>query len=197
MHPRQLVGQQVQSISGEGKETLRDAQDAKDWQDAVKHLLVQEMESRANTLAEERREVFTTVHSSIDLFRNNVDLVPGTKQFDRELADQFSTFMKDYELRSDGKLVGYSIPTQPLINRLRASLVEKRAQAKAPAPPAAAQPPAGGQAQPAAPTAQKGTQGSDDAPQAGVTSKAGNQSSEDNVAAGLMEAFYRQNGFSI
>lgn len=197
MHPRQLVGQEVQSVTGEGKERLRDAQDAKDWQEAVKHLLVQEVEARATTKADEHREVFNTVHSSIELFRNNPDLIPGTKQFDTELANQFATLMKDYELRTNGKLVGYSIPVQPMIQSLRTQLAEKRKSAAAPAPPAAPQTQPGTGAQPPAPKPQGGAQGSDDAPQAGFTSKAGHSAGDDNVASGLMEAFFRQNGMTI
>lgn len=206
-HPRLLVGQQVQSLTGEGKETLRDAQDAKDWQDAVKHLLAQEVEARTAAKVDELREVFTTVHASIDLFRNNVDLIPGTKQFDPELAREFTTLAKDYELRSGGKLVGYSVPVQPMINQLRAQLAARRAAAATPPAAAAAPSPASQRAaeQPRTPQGQWTTSqgsapagGAAEGPQAGLMSKAGQASDgDDGVAAGLMEAFFRQNGITI
>lgn len=196
-----LVGERVPSLKGDGEETLRDAQDARDWQEAVKHLLVQEVESRAETRAESLREVFNTVHASIDLFRNNVDLIPGTKQFDKELADQFAAVAKEYELRSGDKLVGYSVPVQPLINQLRQQLAAKRAAAASP-PAAAAPAQAAGAAQPSAAQQRAAEQprtptGQWTGPQAGVTSKAGQSSDDDNEAQGLYEAFLRQNGITI
>lgn len=190
-HPRTLVGQEVQSLSGSGKERLRDAADAREWQEAVKHLLVAEVESRAGARAEEYREVFSTVHSSIDLFRNNVDLIPGTKQFNRELANEFAALAKDYELRSNDKLIGYSVPVQPMINQLRTQLASRKAAATAPAPAAASPQQQRAAEQPRTP------QGRWDGPQAGLSSKAGQSGQTDDVAAGLMDAFYRQNGITI
>ena len=42
-HPRQLVGAEVQAVGREGMERLRDAADARDWQEAVKHELAAEI----------------------------------------------------------------------------------------------------------------------------------------------------------
>src|SRR5690606_13583295 len=84
-HPRLLIGTEVPSVKGDGMERLRDAADAADWQEAMKHLLLDEVNSRTAVKQEELSGIFSTVHSSIDLFRNNADLIPGTKQFDREL----------------------------------------------------------------------------------------------------------------
>ena len=152
MHPRQLIGAEVPSISGEGMETLRSSEDARDWQEAMKALLVQEIRGRAEKMADEDRTTIQTVHASIELFQNNSDLVPGTKQFDKELADQLVRVAKPYEVRVDGKLYGFNIPLQPLIEQLRAQLKEDRAKkaAVAETPPAAEAAPA---AAPAAPTA--------------------------------------------
>src|SRR5690606_17112873 len=142
-HPRLLIGKEVPAADGSTNadgtprmERLRDAQDAASWQDAVKHQLAAEVKSRTDARVEEMRDTFEVVHASIDLFRNNADLIPGSKQFDRELADQFATIAKDYELRSNGKLVGYSVPVQPLINQLRSQLAATRAAPAAPAAPA-------------------------------------------------------------
>lgn len=160
-HPRLLVGTTVPAIGKEGTETLRDAADAKDWQDAVKSLLVAEVRDRASKALEENGDFLSLIHSSIELFQNNADLVPGTKEFDVELANRFATMATPYELRTDGKLQGYSIPVQPIIESLRAALVKERTAA--PVPPAATGP-AGG----------TGTTGKPvDPPQAGITSKTG------------------------
>lgn len=193
MHPRLLVGQEVNSLTGQGKERLRDANDAREWQEAAKHLLVSEVEERATKQADELRNVFDTVHSSIDLFRNNIDLVPGTKQFDKELAEQFVSLAKDYELRSNGKLIGYSVPVQPMINQLRSQLAASRASAAAAPAAAAASPAPSARAQQAA--AQPRTPGGQfDSPQGGLRSKAGQSSDGASEAEGLLDAFFRQNG---
>lgn len=131
------------AIGKEGMETLRNSEDAKEWQEAVKSLLVAEIREQATAKMEESADFMQTVHASIDLFKNNPDLIPGTKGFNRQLADQFAGMMEPYEVRVDGKLQGYSIPVQPIIEKLRTNL--KAAAAPAPAPaaatPAAAPPP--------------------------------------------------------
>jgi len=154
-HPRMLVGQQVPAIGKEGNEVLRDAADAREWQEAVKSLLVAEVRDKAEKAMEESSDFLNTIHASIDLFQNNPDLVPGTKDFDVDLANRFATMATPYELRVDGKLQGYSIPVQPLIEQIRNQIVKER-EAK-PAEPAA----------PAAPKAPA------EPPQAGIPSKAG------------------------
>lgn len=193
-HPRLLIGQEVPKADGsEGFERLRDAADAQSWQEAIKHQLAAEVRSRTEARVEDMRGTFEVVHASIDLFRNNADLIPGSRQFDRELADQFATMAKDYELRSDGKLVGYSVPVQPLINQIRSQLAASRAKPAAPAAPAAPSPQQQRAAeQPRTPLGQF------DGPQAGITSKAGSSAgSGDDIAQGVMDAFLRQNGITI
>lgn len=159
-----LVGAQVPAIGKEGMETLKSSEDAKEWQEAVRTLLVQEIRSKAETKLEEAKPFIDTVHASIDLFKNNPDLIPGTKGFNRPLADAFAAMVAPYEIRdeSDKKLVGYSIPVQPIIDQLR------KQQAPAPAAPAPAAAPA-----PPPPA---------DPPQAAVTSKAGNSSEREDFS---------------
>lgn len=164
-----LVGTSVPALNGEDgqMETLRDAADAREWQEAVKSLLTEEVRERATAAMEENKGILDTVHQSIELFANNKDLVPGTRQFDRQLADRFAAMAKPYELRVEGKLHGYTIPVQPIIDHLRAALVAERASAP-PAVPAAATGTATGRQRAAAAPA--------DAPQAGIGSKAGSAS---------------------
>lgn len=120
-------------------ETLRNSEDAKEWQEAVKSLLVGDIRERATTKMEESADFLNTVHASIDLFKNNPDLIPGTKGFNRQLADQFAGMMEPYEVRVDGKLQGYSIPVQPIIEKLRANLKTPAVSLPSqPVPPAAA-----------------------------------------------------------
>lgn len=186
---------------GAGTVVLRDAEDAREWQEAAKQLLWEEVQSRASARAEELSGVFSTVHQSISLFRDNPDLIPGTKQFDRELADQFAQLAKDYEVRSGDKLVGYAVPVQPMINQLRSQIAARRAAAKTAQPSAQpapqAQQPAPSPAQRRAAEQPRDAQGRWDGPQAGVPSKAGATSTGADEATLLYEAFARQNGFSI
>ena len=166
-HPRMLVGQEVPSLVGEGMEVLRDSTDAKEWQEAVKTILSKEIQQRADVRGEELNTTFETIHASVDLFKNNPDLIPGTKQFNRGLADSFTKLVKDYEVRNDaGKLIGYAVPVQPLINSLRS---QQKAVAPAAAPAAAK--PVAPAAAPAAPAA---------APQAGIRSNAGSAGGGDS-----------------
>ena len=158
-HPRLLVGTQVPAIGKEGMETLRDSNDAKEWQEAVRSLLVEEIRANAQVKLEESQDFLQTAHASIDLFKNNPDLIPGTKGFNRKLADQFASMMEPYEVRVDGKLQGYSIPVQPIIEKLRAQLAS---QTPAVAPPS----------QPAAPAVAPARSAAPEPPQAGIPSKA-------------------------
>ena len=185
MHPRALVGKEVPSLRGDGSmDRLRDSADAKEWQDAIKDQLVREIDSRVATRQQDLQAEFEIVHESIQLFQNNPDLVPGTKQFNQALADAFADAAKEYELRQDGKLIGYSVPVQPIINALR------RATPAAPAAPVA----------PAEPkqTPPRNELGQWTGPQGGIISKAGSSGAADSDdAASVLGAFMRQNGFTV
>jgi hypothetical protein len=160
-HPRLLVGTKVPGLNGAEDEVLRTTEDAREWQEAARHVLVAEIRDRAGKQLEENRGYLDTVHASIELFQNNPDLVPGTKDFDVELAKRLTTLAEPYEIRHDGKLQGYSIRVQPLIDQIRAQVASERtAAAAAPSTTAAA----------AAPPAAARVV---DPPQAGITSKAG------------------------
>jgi len=167
-HPRMLVGREVPALNGEdgAMETLRDADDAREWQEAVKQLLTDEVRERATVSMESNADILSTVHQSIELFAMNKDLVPGTRQFDRVLADRFAAMASPYELRIEGKLHGYTIPVQPIIDQLRAQLGRERAAA----PAAAAAPPAAQRGRP---------RKAADPPQAGIPSKAGSAGGEE------------------
>lgn len=168
-HPRLLVGTEVPAIGKEGMEVLRSSEDAREWQEAVKSLLVQEINSTAETQMQEATVFLETIHASIDLFKNNPDLIPGAKGFDRSLADQFAAMAKPYELRDEEtkKLLGYSIPVQPIIDNLRA---QRKAQTPATPP------------KPAAPAAAPSAPPSSGPPQAGIPSKAGSSSEREDFS---------------
>lgn len=174
-HPRLLVGTEVPAIGKEGMERLKDSNDAKEWQEAVRSILVQEIRETAQTKLEGSQQFLQTVHASIDLFKNNPDLIPGAKTFNRPLADAFAALATPYEIRQDGKLQGYSIPVQPIIDNLR-SQQAARAQT-AGSSPATQQPAPGAAAPPAA------VQRAAEPPQAGIPSKAGASSEREDFSA--------------
>ena len=68
-HPRLLVGTQVPAIGKEGMETIQSTEDARDWQEAVKSILVDEVRERALKQMESNSGYLTTLHSSIELFQ--------------------------------------------------------------------------------------------------------------------------------
>jgi hypothetical protein len=171
-HPRLLVGTSVPAIGKEGMETLRDSTDAKEWQDAVKSILVQEIKERAQVKIDESSSYLDTLHSSIDLFKNNPDLIPGTPGFDAVLADRFAGMLAPYEVRVDGKLHGYSIPVQPIIDSLRGQLTAERSTSSAP-PASGAAAGAPGEARPTEPV---------EPPQAAIQSKAGNSNEKEDFS---------------
>lgn len=194
-HPRTLVGQEVPSLKGDGSmERLRDSADAADWQEGVKQQLVAAIDEKVTQQLESLAPALTAVHESIQLFQNNPDLIPRATGFDKELADAFASAAKAYEVRQDGKLIGYSVPVQPVINALRTQLQATRAaKATPPAAPATPTPQQQRAAeQPRTPTGQW------DGPQAGLTSKAGTSGTgADDLAGGVLNAFLRQNGVTI
>ena len=181
-HPRLLVGQEVPALDREGMETLSNTQDASEWQDAVKQILVDEVRSRAEAAMDENEGFLSTIHGSIELFQNNTDLIPGTKEFDVDLANRFATMAEPYELRVEDKLQGYSIPVQPIIDSLRKQLVAERARKPDP-PSAPGGAPAGAPAAGAATAAPAAPAKPADPPQAGIQSKAGNSDNKEDFSA--------------
>lgn len=169
MHPLELVGKELPPIDGtEENIILRTAQDVADWQEAVKTILQREMETAIEEKRSEASEVLDVVHASIQLFQDNPDLVPGSKSYNKALASQFVKMAAPYALKMKGKLVGYSIPVQGLVDQCRA-------QVKAAASAPAATPPAKKTA--AAPK-----------PQAGVPSRAGASGGEEEDFSPMWKA---------
>lgn len=167
-HPRMLVGDQVPSLKKQGEtEILRDSNDAKDWQDGLRHMISMQVSQRAAGYAEEAKPLISTIQSSVELFRRNPDIVPGTKEFDPELATRFVNMSKSYEHREGDKMFGYRVDVQPLVANIREQLKAERAARPAQPPTQTAR-----QAQAASQSRDQGT-GRFDAPQAGIPSRAG------------------------
>ena len=184
--PRYLVGKTVPKADGsEGEETLRDAQDARDWQEEIKKQLGREVTRRIELGRQESSGLMEVVNNSISLFQSNPDLVPNSKQFDKELATEFAALIKPFEVRNDkDKLIGWKVDVKPMLATLRQQVMARRSAAPAapaaPAPqgtPTAQQQRAAGQ-----PRTEQGKWTNPDAPQAGITSSAGqNADDSDNL----------------
>jgi hypothetical protein len=164
--PLLLVGEKVPNLKDRslGDITLRDSAEAREYQETLSGLLDDEVSDKVSQKAESVRPMMSIIQDSVLMFQNNQDLVPNTKQYDPELAKRFTDIAKAYELRVNGKLYGYQVNVQPLINSLRTQIVQERTKnGAAPAPAASAAP--AGQQQP------RNQQGQFEAPQAGISSK--------------------------
>lgn len=156
MHPLELVGKELPAIDGSDETiTPRTAEEVREWQEAVKVILGRELEASVAEKQAESAEVLDVVHSSIELLRDNPDIVPGSKSYNKELAKRFIKLAEPYALKMNDKLTGFSIPMQGLLNQVRAQVqAETKAGAAGGTPPA----------KKAAPAAK---------PQAGIPSAAG------------------------
>ena len=154
MHPLELVGQALPSIDGSDDDVvLRTPEEVAQWQGAVRSILTRELEASVLAMRQESDEILDVVHNSIQMFQANPDLVPGHASYNKQLASEFARMAEPYALRMNGKLTGYSIPVQGIIDRVRAQV--------------------GAKAAPAAPAAKKAPATK---PQAGLASKAGSSS---------------------
>ena len=107
-HPRMLVGKELPGLSGEDDDVdiPRDEADAKSWQEAVSQLLNKDIQDRVSRKTEAVKPMMEALHSSVQMFQNNPDLIVGTKGFDKELANTFAELAQDYALKVDDKIVG-------------------------------------------------------------------------------------------
>ena len=135
--PRLLVGKTVPSLDPEkDTEVIRDANDARDYQEAAKALLAKELGSRVQTSVQGQSEYLQVLSQSIDMIQQNPDLLR-----DKALADRVAALIKPYEYRKDGKLIGYSVNVLPLVPQVRKQLQDERSAAGVTtAPPKAAEP---------------------------------------------------------
>lgn len=172
--PSLIVGKEVPDLQNPEKmKQIYDRQDAENYQKDLNQILSKEVQDRAIRAKESVQGSTEALHSSVELFRANPDIIPFTKTFDKELADQFTELTKDYQLRVDGKFLGFTVPVQPLLTQLRQRLTAQRSQA-APSAPAAAEPSAQQQRAATQPRTDAGTFAPPPGPQAGIVSKAGN-----------------------
>ena len=156
LHPMELIGKELPSIDGsDDPVTFRTSAEVADYQEAVKTILQRELEQSVEQRRTESNEVLDVVHASIELFQNNPDIVPGSKGYNKQLASEFVKIAEPYALKLNGKLTGYSIPVQGLLDQVRARVK---------AAPAGAAPAKKAVAKKAAPGAR---------PQAGIQSRAG------------------------
>src|SRR5690606_33470630 len=125
--PRLLVGEKVPSLKNKGEvEIIRDSQDAREWQETARGLLDAEVNSRLASRMQDAMPILSTLQDSILLFQSNPDLNPSKNTFDKELADRVMEIAKSYEHRVGGKLFGFHVNLQPIINSTREQLAKER-----------------------------------------------------------------------
>lgn len=157
---RLLVGVTVPDLKTEtGTEILKDPQDAADWIATAKHILDGQIANRTKEYMNDAKPFLSTVQASIEMFRNNPELHPKAKEYNPELAEKFIKLAKSYEYRIDGKLIGYRVEVQPLLDNLKEQIAASPTAPAAPAAPAVEQP--------------RAANGQFEAPQAGIPSQAG------------------------
>lgn len=162
-HPRLLVGQTVPAANGQGTELIKDEADAASWQGAVKHIISQQVHQKTQAYLNDAKPFLGALQDSIEMFRRNPELVPGTKEFDREIATKFTALAASYKYEVDGKTIGYMVDVQPLIEAVKTQVAAARQAA--PATPTARQEQAANQA--------RNEVGQFEGPQAGIISQQG------------------------
>ncbi|QYC53817.1 hypothetical protein SEA_EUGENEKRABS_47 [Microbacterium phage EugeneKrabs] len=170
--PVRLVGMEVPSLAKNAqpgdKIKLLDSAQVAQYQKDLSQILESEIRTKTQEKADSVRPMATVIQESFLLFENNPDLIPNTKGFDRELAARFTEIAKTYEVKVNGKVIGYQdINVQPLINSLRADLAKQRGAS------GVTQAQARAEQQRQAAAQQERNDAGQFAPQAGVQSKAG------------------------
>jgi hypothetical protein len=171
--PYLMVGKTVPNLRGDGEVTLRDTTEAEQYQKALGRIIDGERQKLISQKHDQVRPIMSVVQESVLLFQNNKDLVPNTKEFDPELAEAFTRTARAYELRADGKLVGYHVNVQPLINELRTQLATRRGASSAQQPQQTAR-------QQQAAQQPRNDVGQFDAPQAAIPSKVADSGEADD-----------------
>lgn len=120
LHAMELVGKALPPIDGSDERFVPSSvQEAQQYQEAVNSMLVRQMRGEIEAMRQADDEVISVVHDSITLFQNNPDLIPNSKSFNKPLADHVMKLVQPYALRLDGKLTGFSIDIQGIIDQAR------------------------------------------------------------------------------
>lgn len=131
LSPFEIVGSEVPDLRRGAQEgskiKLRDSAEAREYQDSLKNIVQRQVDDQKQQKLSELKPMMSMVQGSVMLFQNNPDLVPGSAKFDVELATRFTRMAKAYEQRGpNGKLLGYAVNVQPMINELRSGLNSER-----------------------------------------------------------------------
>ena len=170
-----LVGREVPNLHGEGNTKLLTSDDAARYQRDLVGLVEAEVRDKIKVMRQDSQPMRTVIAESFLMFENNPDLIPGTKDFDPELAALVVEQLKSYELKTPKGVIGYQdVNVQPLINSIRATLAKGRGASGATAAARQAAARAAAAAQP------REEDGKFSAPQGGVLSKANMSGGDDS-----------------
>lgn len=179
--PYLLVGQSLPSLrpdaKPEDKDLMTDSAKAAEYKRALQSLVEAEIKDDVAKREKDVMPMMSVLQESALMFQNNPDLIPNTDKFDQQLAERVARVGKSYELVVNGKVTGYQVNMQPIINELREQLTKERAETGIVTQQQSAQ------------AARAAEQARDEAgkfrgPQAGITSKSnasGGANDEDNM----------------
>lgn len=129
-HPMELVNMTLPSLRSDAKpgdtERILDSAMARDYQEAMQKIFDREVEDVVNQRQQEVEPQLALLQRTYVMFQKNPDIVPGSKTFDKELADRFAKVAGSYTYKQNGKALGYSIDVQPLIDNIRDTLQAER-----------------------------------------------------------------------
>jgi hypothetical protein len=185
-----LVGVKVPNLQNPDgpDELIRDSDDAREWQEAARGLIDGALNDAVEQKMKAAAPTLSVFQESIMMFRNNPDIMPGSAEFDKELAEEFTAIAGDYVIKANGKKIGYQMNVQPLLNKLR----ERRAAAAGGNAVVAQQQQAAAAARQAQAAAQARTQQGQftkpDGPQAAIPTKAGSSGDTEDDYSSFMSA---------
>jgi hypothetical protein len=128
--PYQLATKSVPDIrpgaANDAKVTLRDSSEAKAYQESLAKLVKAEIDDVVKQKTDQIRPLMSVTQESALLLQSNPDLIPDTDKYDPELAALVYEVGKSYELKVNDKVIGFQVPMQPIINKLRGDLEKSR-----------------------------------------------------------------------
>jgi len=130
LRPTQMVGMEVPSVrpgaAPEERIKLLDSAMARQYQEDIGGMIEDQITDVASRQADSLRPMMSVIQDAIQMLDNNPDLIPGTKGFDPELQKRVIEVGKSYEVRANGKMMGYQVKMQPIINVIRNELAKER-----------------------------------------------------------------------
>lgn len=158
--PRDLIGKEL-PINGDpaNMSKIRDEESAVAWQREHQQLLEQTFQELREDYMREHSTERVAVNNALELFSANPDLIPGTTDFNKDLAEGVMKYASKFIVKDEnGRAIGFTVSVNNLISYARQELQKRASTSAAPAPVVPEDPPQVGVG-----TRQGATSASDDA----------------------------------